>query len=228
MLLRTKRSFGLLIVVVVVFSSVDAAFLPSNSCSSPAGLITTGSGFHRTNRPTILFSSTLDKEETKSTSSSRIDDDDANVNVDAKQQANNNNNNNNKKKRFKIVLVAGFESFNRGLYQGLNDVLDNNNNDVEVTVFADSDIRLPNKKSLDPNDVGLNPIFARAVQEADSFIGSLIFDYDDVLAVKEVLPAVKGPRVSGCDCCCTFQTLTQQFSVSCLAVVIHTHNCNSM
>jgi Domain of unknown function (DUF3479) len=182
---RRKRRLGLVAVVVVLSSLAAAppvhAFLPSASR-------------RRTTRPAIfLFSSTLDKqnETTESTPTSRIDFS-SKVNVDAKQQANNNNKG---KRRSKIVLVAGFESFNRGLYQGLNDLLDDKNN-VEVTVFADSDIRLPKKQSLDPNDVGLNPRFARAVQEADSFIGSLIFDYDDVLAVKQVLPSVKGPRVS--------------------------------
>lgn len=94
------------------------------------------------------------------------------------------------KKRPRIVLVAGFESFNRGLYQECS--TDNEDSDDEpsfdVTVFADSDIRVPsNEKSLDPNDVGLNPVFLKAVQEADAFVGSLIFDYDDVLAVKEAL-----------------------------------------
>jgi Domain of unknown function (DUF3479) len=192
-------SFGLLAVVVVLLSSlVVTAFLAPNASPAIAG---GGCGLPckpntRLRRSVaLLFSSTLDKKpETESSSSSSTPT--SRVNDDARQQQANNNGNP-KKKRFKIVLVAGFESFNRGLYQGLNDLLDHDDKkDVEVTVFADSDIRLTKKTSLDPNDVGLNPVFARAVQEADSFIGSLIFDYDDVLAVKEVLPAVQGPRVS--------------------------------
>jgi hypothetical protein len=180
-----KRRLGLVAAVVVVLASSLAAAPPVHAFLP--------SGRHRATRPAILFSSTLDKpNETKesTTPSSRMDAS-SKGNVDDKQQGNSNIG----KKRSKIVLVAGFESFNRGLYQGLNDLLDDKSN-VEVTVFADSDIRLPKKQSLDPKDVGLNPAFSRAVQEADSFIGSLIFDYDDVLAVKQVLPSVKGPRVS--------------------------------
>ncbi len=48
-------------------------------------------------------------------------------------------------------------------------------------VFADSEIR--------------TPAFASAVKSADIFIGSLIFDYDDVVAVTELLDDVKGPRL---------------------------------
>ena len=91
--------------------------------------------------------------------------------------------------RPKVVLVAGFESFNRGLYQTLNDL------NVDLTVFADSDIRkATNTTSMDPNDLKINPVFAKAVREADAFVGSLIFDYDDVLAVQALLPEVNGPR----------------------------------
>ena len=93
-------------------------------------------------------------------------------------------------KRPKVVLVAGFESFNRELYQTANDL------DMDVTVFADSDIRrATNTTSMDPNDLKINPVFRQAVLEADAFVGSLIFDYDDVLAVASLLPHVKGPRL---------------------------------
>ena len=92
--------------------------------------------------------------------------------------------------RPKIVLVTGFESFNRELYQSANDL------DMDVTVFADSDIRkIANRTSMDPNDLNINPDFAKALREADAFVGSLIFDYDDVLAVQSLLPEVKGPRL---------------------------------
>jgi Domain of unknown function (DUF3479) len=212
---RKQRSFVL--VVAVVLSSlattrlvVNAFLAPNYGGASPAGLATRGLLRQHSSRPNhstrrrrrrLLrrwFSNTL---ETPPAPSRNIDDT-ANVNnIDAKQEQAKNNKEEEekkkkKKKRFKIVLVAGFESFNRGLYQGLNDLADD---DVEVTVFADSDIRLPKKTAaslLDPNDVNLNPTFAQAVHQADSFIGSLIFDYDDVLAVKQVLSAVKGPRVS--------------------------------
>lgn len=93
-------------------------------------------------------------------------------------------------KRPKVVLVAGFESFNRELYQTANEL------DIDVTVFADSDIRqATNTTSMDPNDLKINPVFAQAVREADAFVGSLIFDYDDVLAVQSLLPTVQGPRL---------------------------------
>jgi magnesium chelatase subunit H len=93
-------------------------------------------------------------------------------------------------KRPKIVLVAGFESFNKELYRSVNDL------DLEVTCFSDSDIRkTDNEVSMDPNDLKINPIFANAVREADAFVGSLIFDYDDVLAVQSLLDSVKGPRL---------------------------------
>eukprot|EP00977_Amphora_coffeiformis_P020580 scaffold8374_cov175-Amphora_coffeaeformis.AAC.19 len=91
--------------------------------------------------------------------------------------------------RPKVVLVAGFESFNRDLYQSLNDL------NIDLTVFADSDIRkATNTTSMDPNDLKINPVFAKAVREADAFVGSLIFDYDDVLAVQALLADVQGPR----------------------------------
>jgi magnesium chelatase subunit H len=94
----------------------------------------------------------------------------------------------------KIVLVAGFESFNRELYsQAARDL------DVDLTVFADSDIRVALTTTTttvrDAHDLAVNPDFASAVRQADAFIGSLIFDYDDVLAVQSVLPAVQGPRL---------------------------------
>lgn len=93
-----------------------------------------------------------------------------------------------------IVLVAGFESFNRDLYQRVSKELD-----VDVTVFADSDIRLTASKATDtdPNDPlsSANPAFVQALRQADAFVGSLIFDYDDVLVVRNLLPQVKGPRL---------------------------------
>lgn len=77
----------------------------------------------------------------------------------------------------KIVLVAGFESFNRQLYQQAADTLD-----VELTVFSDNEIRTVAGKP--------NPVFTKAVQKADIFVGSLIFDYDDVQVVRDVLSVV--------------------------------------
>ena len=94
-----------------------------------------------------------------------------------------------------IVLVAGFESFNRDLYiQAASEL------PIHLTVFADSDIRVG--PAVSPEDTGVNPVFAQAVKNADAFIGSLIFDYDDVLAVKSQLANVKGP-------CLIFESATE-------------------
>ena len=83
-----------------------------------------------------------------------------------------------------IVLTTGFESFNRDLYQRAGQLLPPPlSQNIHLQVFADSDIR------SSPSE------YASAVQNADLFIGSLIFDYDDVLAVEELLPSVKGPRL---------------------------------
>lgn len=89
-----------------------------------------------------------------------------------------------------IVLVAGFESFNRDLYQ--NAISSSQQNDIHLTVFADSELRLMKSvnattDSDDNNPWIVNPTFADAMQKADVFIGSLIFDYDDVVAVQQVL-----------------------------------------
>jgi magnesium chelatase subunit H len=84
--------------------------------------------------------------------------------------------------------VAGFESFNRDLYvEAASDL------PVHLTVFADTDIRIG--PAVSEEETGINPVFAKALENADAFIGSLIFDYDDVLAVKSLLERVTGPRL---------------------------------
>jgi len=99
----------------------------------------------------------------------------------------------NKKKKKQIVLVAGFESFNRDLYyQAAQDLGD----DFEIQVFADSDIRLKDASvSVNDENLGVNPLFEKAMKQADAFVGSLIFDYDDVLVVQSLLPNIQGPRL---------------------------------
>jgi len=81
-----------------------------------------------------------------------------------------------------VVLVTGFESFNRELYEEAGRLLPKECK-INLQVFADSDIQ-SRKES-----------FANAVRNADLFIGSLIFDYDDVVAVSSLLDDVKGPRL---------------------------------
>jgi magnesium chelatase subunit H len=88
----------------------------------------------------------------------------------------------------RIVLVAGFESFNRELYENAAKEAG-----VELTVFADSDIRT-DPTSVNNEDLGVNPAFAEAMDEADAFIGSLVFDYDDVLVVQKYAEKITGPR----------------------------------
>jgi magnesium chelatase subunit H len=99
-----------------------------------------------------------------------------------------------KSKGPKIVLVAGFESFNRDLYYKAAEDLE-----IDLTVFADSDIRIPRPAAEggegDCNPWRINPIFEEAVRSADAFIGSLIFDYDDSVAVQQLLLGVTGPRL---------------------------------
>ncbi|KAL7468553.1 hypothetical protein ACHAXS_008781 [Conticribra weissflogii] len=85
-----------------------------------------------------------------------------------------------------VVLVTGFESFNRDLYEQAGALLPVECK-LNLQVFADSDIRTANE--------GINKKFAHAVENADAFIGSLIFDYDDVVAVSSLLPHVRGPRL---------------------------------
>jgi len=82
-----------------------------------------------------------------------------------------------------IVMVMGFESFNRQLYQQAANKLCN------LAVFADTELR-----TVDSMGSITNPKFVNAMKNADAFVGSLIFDYDDVLAVKEHLEHIQGPR----------------------------------
>lgn len=82
-----------------------------------------------------------------------------------------------------LVLVAGFESFNKDLYDSAARSL----NDVNIQVFADNEIRTSTTE--------VNPILAQAMKNADIFVGSLIFDYDDAMAVESLLPHVKGPKL---------------------------------
>jgi magnesium chelatase subunit H len=86
--------------------------------------------------------------------------------------------------------VAGFESFNRDLYQeAARDA------GVDLQVFADSDIRVTTTAVSQDQDDGLNPRFRAAMVDADAFVGSLVFDYDDALAVKRLCEQhIEGPR----------------------------------
>ena len=91
-----------------------------------------------------------------------------------------------------IVLVAGFESFNKELYQASA-----GNLDINLKLFTDSEIRRPMIPVRSTAEEGgdLNPDLRRAMESADAFIGSLVFDYDDVLAIQPLLANITGPRL---------------------------------
>ncbi len=97
-----------------------------------------------------------------------------------------------------IVLLAGFESFNKELYKNAVSYLPSSmQQNVHLQVFSDSEIRTGASVGVGGStkeDV-TNPKFVHAMKNADIFIGSLIFDYEDVIAVEALLDDVSGPRL---------------------------------
>jgi len=90
-----------------------------------------------------------------------------------------------------VVLITGFESFNRDLYEEAGRLLPPECK-INLKVFADSDIQTKPKQ------------FAAAVKDSDIFIASLIFDYDDVVAVTNLLDEKSsGPTCRLCFECAT-------------------------
>ena len=79
-----------------------------------------------------------------------------------------------------IVLISGFESFNCALYEKCAQSVAA---DVKVSVFSDRDVQ--SRKE----DV------AAALARADAFVGSLLFDYDDVEWLAPRVDQVRGPRL---------------------------------
>ncbi len=73
----------------------------------------------------------------------------------------------------RIVLIAGFESFNAGLYRQAAQLAQARCPELDIRVFSDRDI------TANPTTV------EAALQDADVFFGSLIFDYDQVLWLRE-------------------------------------------
>jgi len=73
----------------------------------------------------------------------------------------------------RIVLVAGFESFNADLYRQAAAVAQSRCGELEVQVFSDRDL------ASQPDAV------ADALAGAQVFFASLIFDYDQVLWLRE-------------------------------------------
>ncbi len=69
----------------------------------------------------------------------------------------------------RIVLIAGFESFNADLYRSAAALAQKRTPDLEILVFSDRDL------AAQP------AVIEAALQEANVFFASLIFDYDQVL-----------------------------------------------
>jgi magnesium chelatase subunit H len=78
----------------------------------------------------------------------------------------------------KIVLIAGFEAFNSNLYQQAAEIAQLRCPELVVKVFCDTDI------TATPDAV------AEALQDADVFFASLIFDYDQVLWLRERVQSI--------------------------------------
>ena len=79
-----------------------------------------------------------------------------------------------------IVLISGFESFNCALYEKCAQSV---KDDVRVTVFSDQDLQSRKEE------------VAAALDRADAFVGSLLFDYDDVEWLVPRVDQVRGRRL---------------------------------
>jgi magnesium chelatase subunit H len=73
----------------------------------------------------------------------------------------------------RIVLIAGFESFNADLYRKAAELAVSGCRELEVRVFSDRTL-------TDESEV-----VAVALANADVFFGSLLFDYDAVMWLRE-------------------------------------------
>ncbi|MBN8564883.1 MAG: magnesium chelatase subunit H [Leptolyngbya sp. UWPOB_LEPTO1] len=73
----------------------------------------------------------------------------------------------------RIVLIAGFESFNAGLYRQAADLAQSQCSQLDIRVFSDRDL------ASNPTEI------EAALQQADVFFASLLFDYDQVLWLRE-------------------------------------------
>ena len=78
----------------------------------------------------------------------------------------------------RIVLIAGFESFNAGLYRQAAEHVQQRYPELDVRVFSDRDL------ASQPEAV------ETALQGADVFFGSLLFDYDQVMWLRDRAQAI--------------------------------------
>jgi magnesium chelatase subunit H len=73
----------------------------------------------------------------------------------------------------RIVLIAGFESFNADLYRKAAYLAQQRCPELDIRVFSDQSL------TTEPDAV------EEALKDADVFFGSLIFDYDQVLWLRD-------------------------------------------
>jgi magnesium chelatase subunit H len=73
----------------------------------------------------------------------------------------------------RIVLIAGFESFNADLYRKAADLASSRCPELDIRVFSDRNITTN------------SPEVEAALKNADVFFGSLLFDYDQVVWLRE-------------------------------------------
>ncbi|MFN6393421.1 MAG: magnesium chelatase subunit H [Aphanizomenon sp.] len=73
----------------------------------------------------------------------------------------------------RIVLIAGFESFNAELYRKAADLASSRCQELDIQVFSD--------RNITTNSAEVET----ALKNADVFFGSLIFDYDQVVWLRE-------------------------------------------
>lgn len=78
----------------------------------------------------------------------------------------------------RIVLIAGFESFNADLYRQAATMAQARCPELDIRVFSDRDV------ATQPQ------VVATALQGADVFFGSLLFDYDQVLWLRQRVEAI--------------------------------------
>ncbi len=94
----------------------------------------------------------------------------------------------------RIVLVAGFESFNADLYRKAADLATSRVNELDIRVFSDRDITTKRTE------------VEAALKDADVFFGSLLFDYDQVLWLRD--------RISGIPIRLVFESALELMSLT--------------
>ncbi|MEM9541020.1 MAG: DUF3479 domain-containing protein, partial [Cyanobacteria bacterium P01_E01_bin.42] len=73
----------------------------------------------------------------------------------------------------RIILIAGFETFNADLYRKAADLARSRCPDLEIFTFSDRDL------TTQPDTI------AESLKNADVFFSSLLFDYEQVIWLRE-------------------------------------------